>query len=131
MILFSIDLPVLQALNKFGVTMSNTRRPLSLLRQFHARPTHRPWRAQGMRRYHSYEHPSPPPYSSTAKSILSAALSHVPEHGFTQKALQLGARDSGFMSISANLFPRGVFDLIAFYLMTRRLSLQDTVNGEN
>jgi ubiquinone biosynthesis protein COQ9 len=35
------------------------------------------------------------------------------------------------MSISTNLFPRGVFDLIAYYLMTKRLALQNSVNGEN
>jgi ubiquinone biosynthesis protein COQ9 len=81
--------------------------------------------------YHSYEHPSQPPYSSTAESILSASVAHIPQHGFTQKSLQLGAKDAGFMSISTNLFPRGVFDLIAYYLMTKRLALQNSVNGEN
>jgi ubiquinone biosynthesis protein COQ9 len=34
------------------------------------------------------------------------------------------------MAISTNLFPRGAFDLIVFYLMTRRLALKDAVNGE-
>jgi hypothetical protein len=81
--------------------------------------------------YHSYEHPSSPPYSSTAESILSASVTQIPQHGFTQKALQLGAQDAGFMSISTNLLPRGVFDLIAYYLMTKRLALQNSVNGEN
>jgi len=84
-----------------------------------------------LRSYHSYDHPSAPPYSSTAQSILSASVSHIPEHGFSQRTLQLGAKDAGFMSVSTNLFPRGVFDLVAFYLMTKRLALQDSVNGEN
>jgi ubiquinone biosynthesis protein COQ9 len=79
--------------------------------------------------YHSYEHPSPPPFTSTAESILSAAIKHVPESGFTDRALQLGAKDAGFASISTNLFPRGAFDLVAFYLMTKRLSLQSSVDG--
>jgi ubiquinone biosynthesis protein COQ9 len=111
--------------------MSAKRLSFSLLRQSCLRPSRESCRFQGLRRYHSYEHPSPPPYSSTAQSILSAAISHIPQHGFTQKALQLGAQESGFMTISTNLFPRGIFDLIVFYLMTRRLSLQDTVNGES
>ena len=112
--------------------MSVPRQSMSLLRQSCRPVTWKPCQLQGLRRmYHSYEHPSPPPFSSTAQSILSAAISHIPQHGFTQKALHLGAKDAGFMSISTNLFPRGVFDLIAFYLVTRRLALQDTVNGEN
>ena len=111
--------------------MSTKRQSMSLLRHSFVRFNRKPCQIQGLKRYHSYEHPSPPPYSSTAQSILSAAISHIPQHGFTQKTLHLGAKDSGFMSISTNLFPRGVFDLIAFYLMTRRLALQDTVNGEN
>jgi ubiquinone biosynthesis protein COQ9 len=81
--------------------------------------------------YHSYEHPSPPPFTSTAESILSAAIKHVPHSGLTDRALQLGAKDAGFASISTNLFPRGAFDLVAFYMVTKRLSLQDSVDGDH
>lgn len=92
------------------------------------RTSRRRW--QILAKYHSYDHPSAPPYSPTAHSILSASLSHVPVYGFTQESLQRGAKDAGYMSISTNLFPQGAFDLIAFYLMTRRLALKDAVNAE-
>ena len=85
---------------------------------------------QSFAKYHSYDHPSAPPYSRTAHAILSASLSHVPVHGFTQESLRRGAKDAGYMAISTNLFPQGAFDLIVFYLMTRRLALKDAVNGE-
>ncbi|KAF2664456.1 ubiquinone biosynthesis protein COQ9 [Microthyrium microscopicum] len=81
--------------------------------------------------YHSYDHPTPPPYSDTAKSILSASLNHIPEHGFTRKSLSLGAKDAGYLSISTNLFPQGAFDLILYYLATSRLKLQDSVHGRD
>jgi ubiquinone biosynthesis protein COQ9 len=86
------------------------------------------WRT--VAKYHSYDHPSAPPYSPTAHSILSASLSHVPVYGFTQESLHRGAKDAGYMAISTNLFPQGAFDLIVFYLMTRRLALKDAVNGD-
>src|ERR1700759_5353506 len=75
---------------------------------------------QHVSRYHSYDHPSTPPYSSTARTILSAALQHVPITGFSTESLRLGAKDVGYLSTSTNLFPQGAFDLVAFYLVTRR-----------
>ncbi|EME81424.1 uncharacterized protein MYCFIDRAFT_38148 [Pseudocercospora fijiensis CIRAD86] len=77
--------------------------------------------------YHSYEHPDPPPYPETESRILSAALTHVPTHGFTQKSLSLGAKDVGYLEISTNLFRRGAFDLILFHLVTQRLALKHRV----
>jgi ubiquinone biosynthesis protein COQ9 len=87
-------------------------------------------RCLGYASYHSYDHPSPPPYSTTANAILSASIAHIPIHGFSSKSLQLGAQDAGYLPISTNLFPRGIFDLISYYLVTRRLALKDIVNGE-
>lgn len=87
-------------------------------------------RPQRLAAYHSYNHPSPSPFSPAAESILTRALKHVPAHGFTQQSLHLGAQDAGYMSVSTNLFPRGAFDLIIFYLMTRRLALHDLVAGQ-
>jgi ubiquinone biosynthesis protein COQ9 len=81
--------------------------------------------------YHSYQHPSPPPFSDVSKSILSAALARVPEHGFTQDSLRLGAKDVGYLSVSTNLFPQGVFDLILYYLASKRLALHDVTNSGN
>jgi ubiquinone biosynthesis protein COQ9 len=77
------------------------------------------------RPYHSYDHPSPPPYSSTAETILSASLKHVPQHGFTSTSLKLGARDTSHLPISTNLFPQGPFDLILYWLSSRRLLLKE------
>ena len=76
------------------------------------------------RRYHSYDRPTPPPFPPAETAILTAALQHVPQHGFSTTALTLGARSAGYLDISRNLFPRGVFDLVNFHLVTRRLALK-------
>ncbi|KAF2477857.1 ubiquinone biosynthesis protein COQ9 [Lindgomyces ingoldianus] len=77
--------------------------------------------------YHSYEYVQPPPFPPAESAILSAAISHVPNYGFTSTALNLGARDAGYLEVSTNLLPRGVFDLINYHLVTQRLALKDTV----
>ncbi|KAF7190646.1 Ubiquinone biosynthesis protein coq9, mitochondrial [Pseudocercospora fuligena] len=77
--------------------------------------------------YHSYEHPDPPPYQEAESRILSAALTHVPTHGFTKEALSIGAKDAGYLEISTNLFRRGAFDLILYHLVTQRLALKNRV----
>ncbi|KAJ4346561.1 Ubiquinone biosynthesis protein coq9, mitochondrial [Didymosphaeria variabile] len=77
--------------------------------------------------YHSYEYNSPPPFPPAESAILSAALSHVPSYGFTADALRLGARDAGYMDVSTNLLPRGVFDLINYHLVSQRLALKNSV----
>lgn len=73
--------------------------------------------------YHSYEHDRPPPFSPTEDRILSAALSHVPTHGFTTTALIQGARTAGYLDISTNLFPAGPFAIVNYHLVTQRLAL--------
>lgn len=76
------------------------------------------------RRYHSYDHPPPPgAFNSAEQAILSAAYAHVPEHGFTQHALSLGARDAGYLDISTNILPDGPFSLIKYHLVTKREAL--------
>ncbi|PIA95946.1 Ubiquinone biosynthesis protein [Cercospora beticola] len=78
--------------------------------------------------YHSYEHPEPPPYPEPADSILASALAHVPAKGFTTEALTLGAKDQGYLDITAsNLFPKGQFELIRYYLTTERLGLKNYI----
>ncbi|KAF2088671.1 ubiquinone biosynthesis protein COQ9 [Saccharata proteae CBS 121410] len=79
------------------------------------------------RPYHSYEYSQPDPYPAAESAILSSAIAHVPDHGFTSTSLQLGARDAGYLAASTNLFPRGVFDLIQYHLVIRRLALRDSV----
>ena len=88
-----------------------------------SRPTRRP--------YHSEHHPDPPPheYTNSQTTILSAALRHVPTHGFTRDALTLGARDSGFLDVSVQLLPRGEFDLVLFWLASRRGLLRASVDN--
>ncbi|KOS17633.1 Ubiquinone biosynthesis protein coq9 [Escovopsis weberi] len=76
------------------------------------------------RSYHSYDHPPPrAPFGDVEKSILAAAYKHVPDHGFSERALGLGARDAGYLDISPAVFPDGAFSLIRYHLVTRRAGL--------
>jgi len=83
------------------------------------------WRQRCL--YHSYDYSQPPPFPAAESAILSSAISHVPSHGFTVDALKLGARNAGYLDVSTNLFPRGVFDLVNYYLVMQRLALKDSV----
>jgi ubiquinone biosynthesis protein COQ9 len=75
--------------------------------------------------YHSDYHPPPPLFSKTEENILAAAISHVPTHGFSSKALALGVKQAGYLPVSIPLFPRGVFDLVYYHLATQRLELKN------
>ncbi|KAF8449707.1 COQ9-domain-containing protein [Terfezia claveryi] len=78
--------------------------------------------------YHSHHHaPPPPPFSAAASAILSSSLTHVPEHGFTDMALTLGARGAGYLDITTNLFPRGPFEIVYYHLVMSRLNLHQRV----
>lgn len=79
------------------------------------------------RTYYSRHHPDPPPFPQAQETILAAALKRVPEYGFSQNALTRGAKDVGYLDVSTQLFPRGVFDLVNYYLVTQRLALKDSV----
>src|SRR5271170_3716152 len=79
------------------------------------------------RPYYSENHPEPPPFKTAQSAILTAALNRVPAYGFTSQALSIGAKDAGFLEVSVQLFPRGVYDLINFHLVTQRLALKDRV----
>lgn len=81
------------------------------------------------RTYHSAFHPRLPEheYTNSQTAILTASLPHIPTHGFTAKALTLGARDAGFLDVSVQLLPRGEFDLILFWLASRRGLLRGRV----
>lgn len=115
--------------------MAPARLSNSLLGTFRA-ASHRPvasaWRQRCS--YHSYDYAEAPPFSKAESAILSSAYAHVPSYGFTIDALKLGARDAGYLDVSTNLFPRGVFDLINYHIVTQRLALKDNVqfpvNGE-
>lgn len=76
------------------------------------------------RKYHSYDHPSPTePFSPTERAILAAAYARVPEHGFSQESLALGARHAGYLDISTNLLPDGVFSLVQWHMVSQREAL--------
>ncbi|ORX92626.1 ubiquinone biosynthesis protein COQ9, mitochondrial precursor [Clohesyomyces aquaticus] len=106
--------------------MAPARLSKSLLGSFRATSL-RPATARQQCCYHSYEYTQPPPFPPAESAILSAAISHVPSYGFTSNALKLGARDAGYLDVSTNLLPRGVFDLINYHLVTQRLALKDSV----
>jgi ubiquinone biosynthesis protein COQ9 len=77
-----------------------------------------------VRPYHSYYHPPPPgPFTPTETTILSASVPHIPTHGFTHTTLSLGAKDTGYIDASTNLFPSGAFSLVHYHLYTQRLAL--------
>lgn len=101
--------------------MVTTRPLLSVLR--HPAQLRSSLVRQRSRSYHSYEHQAPPPFNPTEDAILSAALAHVPTHGFTTAALAQGARDAGYLDISTNLFPSGAFSIVNHHLVTQRLAL--------
>ncbi|PYH97306.1 ubiquinone biosynthesis protein COQ9 [Aspergillus ellipticus CBS 707.79] len=106
-------------------TQTPQQQPQCLQRLRHTPPRH------PIRSYHSAHHPSPPhEYSNSQTTILSAALRHVPSHGFTRDALTLGARDAGFLDVSVQLLPRGEFDLILFWLASRRGLLRSRVEED-
>ncbi|KAH4006888.1 hypothetical protein HBH64_006440 [Parastagonospora nodorum] len=115
--------------------MAPARLSNSLFGTFRA-ASHRPVAAACRQRcsYHSYDYAEAPPFSKAESAILSSAYAHVPGYGFTIDSLKLGARDAGYLDVSTNLFPRGVFDLINYHLVTQRLALKDDVqfpdNGE-
>ena len=79
------------------------------------------------RSYHSQDHDRPPPFSHTESTILSSALSHIPAYGFSEASLLNGLHDAGYPEVSVNLFPRGIFDLIIYHLVSQRQALRDAV----
>ncbi|KAJ5505586.1 hypothetical protein N7453_004543 [Penicillium expansum] len=76
-------------------------------------------------------HPSPPnlPLSPTrpAPRPLLHKLPNRNPHLRARAPLTLGARDAGFLDVSVQLLPRGEFDLILFWLASRRGLLRGKV----
>ncbi|TLD32748.1 hypothetical protein PspLS_01271 [Pyricularia sp. CBS 133598] len=110
-------------------TRSKTQpsQPQSQARRPRAAPATTPSPSSPSRRaYHSADHPSEDalPFGKTETAILTAAYAHVPEHGFTDSALALGARDAGLPEISTTILPGGAFALVRWHLVTRRRELE-------
>lgn len=68
-------------------------------------------------------------YTNSQSTILTAALEHIPEHGFTKDALIMGARDMGFLDVSIQLFTRQEMDLVLYWLASRRGLLRAKVQN--
>ncbi|KAJ9499365.1 Ubiquinone biosynthesis protein coq9, mitochondrial [Exophiala xenobiotica] len=83
--------------------------------------------SQLRRSYFSIHHPDRPPFPEAQDKILAAAIGRVPKHGFTEQSLVLGAKDAGYLDVTVQLFPRGVFDLVHYHLVTQRLALKHNV----
>lgn len=81
------------------------------------------------RAWHSYEHAAADLYNPIENNILTAAMTRVPELGFSLEALKAGAIDTGHLEITHNLFPAGAFDLIRYHLVRERNNLQK-IKGE-
>lgn len=112
-------------------SLLTTKPTTTTLRTIQHQPCLRTTTPPSIRSYHSIHHPSPPhEYSNSQTTILSSALRHVPTHGFTRDALTLGARDAGFLDVSVQLLPRGEFDLILFWLASRRGLLRSKVEND-
>ena len=79
------------------------------------------------RLYHSDHHPLPFPFSEVEDKILAAAMSHVPASGFSSRSLLAGSKDAGYCEATKQLFPRGVFHLIQYHLVTQRRALSNKV----
>ncbi|KAK5995789.1 Ubiquinone biosynthesis protein coq9 [Cladobotryum mycophilum] len=95
-------------------TISTTRLPAKQIRRIDIR----------RRPYHSYDHPQPRgPFGDVENSILAAAYKHVPDQGFSHRALSLGARDAGYLDISLSVLADGPFSLIRYHLVTQRKNL--------
>ncbi|TPX34647.1 hypothetical protein SmJEL517_g02684 [Synchytrium microbalum] len=56
--------------------------------------------------------------------ILAAALLQVPEHGFTTRALETGAKSLGLPSVAHGIFSRGGIDLISYFFKTSKESMR-------
>lgn len=99
-------------------------------------PRSAPKRSAVARGYHSESHPSPDPpadiYTPEQSDILSAALKHVPNHGFSTESVKMGAREAGYLDVSLQLFPRGAeLELVLYWLASRRGLLKQKVESGN
>ncbi|KAJ5482881.1 hypothetical protein N7539_006327 [Penicillium diatomitis] len=114
--------------NSATISQAQTRTPTPLCirararSHLHAQPQIQSALHPSIRTYHSSLHPRPPTheYTNSQVAILSASLAHIPTEGFTRAALTAGARDAGFLDVSVQLLPRGEFDLVLFWLASRR-----------
>lgn len=65
------------------------------------------------------------------RQILASALEFVPEHGWTDLAIQKGAEAEGLSSAVEGLFPRGAGDLVLHFIEDCNAKLADQLLEES
>jgi ubiquinone biosynthesis protein COQ9 len=119
-----------QSLRPLTTASIRTTRPTTTPPSHHSQPP-KYQSSQPRRPYHSTLHPALPvhEYTNSQIAILEASLAHTPVHGFTHTSILLGARDAGFLDVSIQLLPNGEYDLILFWLASRRGLLRAAVES--
>lgn len=59
------------------------------------------------------------------RSILNAALEHVPEFGWSSEAIEAGAQTMGLSAMAEGMFPRGAGDLVLHFTDDCNVRLAD------
>ena len=59
------------------------------------------------------------------KTILNAALEHVPEFGWSSEAIEAGAKTMGLSAMAEGMFPRGAGDLVLHFTEDCNVRLAD------
>ncbi len=59
------------------------------------------------------------------RSILNAALEHVPELGWSSEAIEAGAQTMGLSAMAEGMFPRGAGDLVLHFTDDCNVRLAD------
>ncbi|EPY51460.1 ubiquinone biosynthesis protein Coq9 [Schizosaccharomyces cryophilus OY26] len=77
------------------------------------------------RSYQSATFETRPPISGKKAQILKHALEHVPQLGFSEKAITIGGRSLGYSNLPKALFPSGPMDLISYFLLQQRYALRE------
>ena len=113
-----------QSICASGSLLSPTERHAGLKAALSRTTPHGPRRPR-RRPYYTASDPTQPHFPPVENAILSAAISHVPELGFTQQSLIRGAQDAGYLPASTGLFTRGPFDLVLYHLIDQRVALKN------
>ncbi|KAJ6017586.1 hypothetical protein N7451_000965 [Penicillium sp. IBT 35674x] len=125
------SLKPIQPLRPLTTASIRTSRPTTTPLSHHSQPLSKYQSYQPRRPYHSTLHPTLPvhEYTNSQIAILEASLAHTPVHGFSNTSILLGARDAGFLDVSIQLLPNGEYDLILFWLASRRGLLRAAVES--
>ena len=59
------------------------------------------------------------------RSILNAALEHVPDFGWSSEAIEAGAQTIGLSAMAEGMFPRGAGDLVLHFTEDCNVRLAD------